>query len=452
MNRDDVRKLIGGYATGTLTEAEREMLFAAALEDQELFDELAGEQAFKELLDTPGARERLLTAVAPAPEPRRQSWWAWGAVAAAAAAGLVLFIATRAPTETAIEIATVTQETATRQEPAAPPAPQAAPEARLKTKKEAFAEQVGQQGQQGNAAPAAFGPAPPVATPAAPAPEERQRATADQAAAVAVSPEATLLKTESAQPAPATIDQLKQLPVPGVGALGAAKGGGGGAGKRIALADAEGNRGTITGAVSDPAGGVIAGAPIEARNVDTGALYTAASQATGNFTLPQLPAGNYEMTVAVAGFKRFERQNITLQGTQVLRLDVPLEVGSTAETVTSIAPSALLAGKAGKGKAATPFALTYQRAADSLRITPAAPGFLLVTAAGQTLFPQNAVLAGSNVIVPLPAGTGDVTIVFAASAAAPATQAVRRDGATGTVAEPNPSANTRLAIIVPALR
>jgi hypothetical protein len=65
----------------------------------------------------------------------------------------------------------------------------------------------------------------------------------------------------------------------------------------------QGDRGNITGTVSDPAGAVVANAPIEAKNSDTGALYQAASTATGNYTLPQLPAGTYEISITVPGFK-----------------------------------------------------------------------------------------------------------------------------------------------------
>jgi hypothetical protein len=71
---------------------------------------------------------------------------------------------------------------------------------------------------------------------------------------------------------------------------------------------AQSDRGTITGTVSDPAGAVVAGAPIEARNVETGAVYQAATTATGNYTLAQLPTGTYELTVTVTGFKKYVRQ------------------------------------------------------------------------------------------------------------------------------------------------
>ncbi|HEY7338818.1 MAG TPA: hypothetical protein VH639_28270 [Bryobacteraceae bacterium] len=88
----EIRKLIGGYATGSLSDAERKLLFEAALEDQELFDELAGEQALKELLDEPGARGRLIAALRP-PQAARPWWlraWPWAAAAAAIAAGVAI--------------------------------------------------------------------------------------------------------------------------------------------------------------------------------------------------------------------------------------------------------------------------------------------------------------------------------------------------------------------------
>jgi len=56
---------------------------------------------------------------------------------------------------------------------------------------------------------------------------------------------------------------------------------------------AQSDRGTITGTISDPAGAVVAGAPIVARNVETGATYQAGSSTTGNYTLPQVPTGTY---------------------------------------------------------------------------------------------------------------------------------------------------------------
>ncbi|MEP7354264.1 MAG: hypothetical protein ABI824_13640 [Acidobacteriota bacterium] len=82
MNPDEARKLVGGYATGSLSDSERKALFAAALDDQELFDELADEQSLKELLDEPGVRDRLIARLAPKAEKQRWSW-PWVGVASA---------------------------------------------------------------------------------------------------------------------------------------------------------------------------------------------------------------------------------------------------------------------------------------------------------------------------------------------------------------------------------
>jgi hypothetical protein len=98
---------------------------------------------------------------------------------------------------------------------------------------------------------------------------------------------------------------------------------------------AQSDRGTITGTVTDPAGAVVASAPIQARNVDTGVAYQSETSATGNYTIPQLPVGSYEVSVSVPGFKKFVRTGLQIQATQTVRIDVALEVGSSTESWVS---------------------------------------------------------------------------------------------------------------------
>ena len=75
MSPEEIKKLLGGYATGTLTAEEQQALFAAALEDQELFDALAREQSLRDLLRDPAARAELLSALdTPA---SRFGFWQW---------------------------------------------------------------------------------------------------------------------------------------------------------------------------------------------------------------------------------------------------------------------------------------------------------------------------------------------------------------------------------------
>ncbi|HJT86892.1 MAG TPA: TonB-dependent receptor [Bryobacteraceae bacterium] len=102
------------------------------------------------------------------------------------------------------------------------------------------------------------------------------------------------------------------------------------------------DRGNITGTVTDPAGAVVANAPIEARNTNTGAIYQAASTDTGNYTLAQLPAGPYELKVSASGFKSYARSGLTVENAQTVRIDVTLQVGDTTESVTVSAAAPLL--------------------------------------------------------------------------------------------------------------
>jgi hypothetical protein len=63
MSDHDLEKLLGGFAADTLTPEEKQALYSAALQDQQLFNTLADEQALKELLGDPDARRRLLASL-----------------------------------------------------------------------------------------------------------------------------------------------------------------------------------------------------------------------------------------------------------------------------------------------------------------------------------------------------------------------------------------------------
>jgi hypothetical protein len=95
VSHDEVRKLLGGYATNTLTETERKALFDAALEDQELFDALHQEQALKDLLTDPVSCDQIRRALEKPAVPVAwwSRWWTWtGAASAVAAAVLTVAI------------------------------------------------------------------------------------------------------------------------------------------------------------------------------------------------------------------------------------------------------------------------------------------------------------------------------------------------------------------------
>src|SRR5438093_11225812 len=79
---------------------------------------------------------------------------------------------------------------------------------------------------------------------------------------------------------------------------------------------AQSDRGTITGTVMDASGAVVPGASVSVKNTETIAKYETVTTPTGNYTLPQLPAGLYELTVSAAGFGNFVQQGIRVQVAQ----------------------------------------------------------------------------------------------------------------------------------------
>ncbi len=110
----DLEKLLGGYATGTLTDAERKALLQAALEDQALFNALSDEQAVKELLDDPASRRRVLEALQKAPAPSTAGWRApilqWlkrpvnlGLAGSLATAVIAVLVVTNLPQESRVD-------------------------------------------------------------------------------------------------------------------------------------------------------------------------------------------------------------------------------------------------------------------------------------------------------------------------------------------------------------
>src|SRR5580704_6509801 len=96
---------------------------------------------------------------------------------------------------------------------------------------------------------------------------------------------------------------------------------------------AQNDRGTITGEVKDQGGAVVPNAAVIAKNAGSGSESKTTTTATGNYTIPSLPAGIYTLSVEVAGFKKFVQENIEVQVSITNRVDISLQVGTASETV-----------------------------------------------------------------------------------------------------------------------
>ncbi|HTM50973.1 MAG TPA: carboxypeptidase-like regulatory domain-containing protein [Bryobacteraceae bacterium] len=98
----------------------------------------------------------------------------------------------------------------------------------------------------------------------------------------------------------------------------------------------------LTGTVVDPSGAVVANAQIVSRNMQTGITATRVTNADGLFRFPDLPIGEYELTVTVPGFEPLNRRGISLLTGHSVDLRLQLEVGTARQAVEVSAASSVV--------------------------------------------------------------------------------------------------------------
>src|SRR5689334_7825399 len=90
-------------------------------------------------------------------------------------------------------------------------------------------------------------------------------------------------------------------------------------------------RATLVGNVTDQSGAAVALASVSVSNIATGVQAATKADNEGNFVVPFLVPGRYEVTVNAAGFKAFSRSPIELRVNDRARVDVRLEIGQATE-------------------------------------------------------------------------------------------------------------------------
>ncbi len=102
---------------------------------------------------------------------------------------------------------------------------------------------------------------------------------------------------------------------------------------------AQGIRATVTGRVTDSSGSVVPGAKITITNTGTNETRAVEAGGEGDYTIPQLPPGDYTLTVEQTGFKKTV-QRFTLETGQGARADITLQAGAVTEQVeiTAVTP------------------------------------------------------------------------------------------------------------------
>src|SRR5215203_4936778 len=70
--------------------------------------------------------------------------------------------------------------------------------------------------------------------------------------------------------------------------------------------------GTILGTVTDSSGAPVSGTPVVLRNVGTNITTRTVTNNSGEYTVPLLPPGAYEVSIELAGFKAFRQTNVNV--------------------------------------------------------------------------------------------------------------------------------------------
>src|SRR5437016_5537780 len=97
---------------------------------------------------------------------------------------------------------------------------------------------------------------------------------------------------------------------------------------------AQGNTGLMNGQVTDPAGAAVPGAQVAVTNVDTKAVVRTTTNERGEYALPSMPSGRYEVSVSHPGFKAIKKTGVEMAAGVDATVNVKLEIGQATETVT----------------------------------------------------------------------------------------------------------------------
>jgi hypothetical protein len=96
----------------------------------------------------------------------------------------------------------------------------------------------------------------------------------------------------------------------------------------------QGSSARILGTVTDQSGGVVAGATVSVVDTERGVTRTLTTDDAGEYNAPNLTPGNYVVRVEASGFKKIERTGVVLEVGKEVRVDLTVQPGEQAQTVT----------------------------------------------------------------------------------------------------------------------
>ena len=115
----------------------------------------------------------------------------------------------------------------------------------------------------------------------------------------------------------------------------------------LAAACAFGQTAQLTGLITDSSKAAMANAKVTVTNADTGVSRATASNTQGNYTVPLLQPGKYQILVQADGFRPISREGVKLEVDQVARIDFSMEIGAVTESISVTEQTPLLQTSSG---------------------------------------------------------------------------------------------------------
>src|SRR5215831_12873696 len=92
--------------------------------------------------------------------------------------------------------------------------------------------------------------------------------------------------------------------------------------------------GTIRGIVTDPTGAVVPNAQVTVKNIATAEERSATSNSAGEYSIPELTPGTYDVTIKGPNFKEYVAKGVELNVSSTTTINASLQLGNATEQVT----------------------------------------------------------------------------------------------------------------------
>jgi len=159
--------------------------------------------------------------------------------------------------------------------------------------------------------------------------------------------------------------------------------------------------GRISGVVKDPSGAAIPGATVTITNTEQGIQTKTTTDAGGNYSLPSVPVGTYDILFEAPGFRSEKRTGLVIDANAAIEQNMTLELAQRSEEVTvtdtlsdvHVETASTQLGEVVSGREMTSVALNGRSFTDLLALQP---GIVPTT----TQLPDSIVMAGASIAIP----------------------------------------------------